>query len=447
MLKDLKVMLVFSLIISLFISCTEDMQPVLPDEPTVEVPQQEDENENVVNKPGGSSDSSNSSTNNNQNAYEVGNGSGNVVIDGNEQSFKGKSFILIKAGTYGTITIKNLKGNINSPIVIKNSGEVFVNGSMNTDNLNNVTIAGDNVPSIKFGFNFHNIYGRAINMENQMNGVTLSHMSFKNIEINAIYGQKGTGTDFDYHGTSATRNERFKILNSSFVNCGTIHFGGYINENEDSGFFKDIEIAYNYFSNDGGVGTAVNFTNVQDYNIHNNVVENFNKNNNNHNGVFMMTGNGKFHDNKLTNYQGNALRAWVFTRGTTPATIEIYNNVMHNSRKYGAFEIQGFEKYYKSGKTTHVNAKVYNNTAGKMNTSNDWAGVMLDVYNYGGTLEFYDNLGFEMKTSDIQKITSMLNNMSSVSITVNKGNKYFNERSDAVTSNLKSLHPGTGAKL
>ena len=447
MLKDLKVMLVFSLIISLFISCTEDMQPVLPDEPTVEVPQQEDENENVGNKPGGSSDSSNSSTNNNQNAYEVGNGSGNVVIDGNEQSFKGKSFILIKAGTYGTITIKNLKGNINSPIVIKNSGEVFVSGSMNTDNLNNVTIAGDNVSGLKYGFNFHNVNSRAINMENQMNGVTLSHMSFKNIEYNAIYGHRSNGTDLRYQGTSSSRNERFKILYCSFENTGNISFGGYINENEDSGFFKDVEIAYNYFSNTGYAGNAVDFTNVQDYDIHHNMVDNFNKSNNNHNGVFFMTGNGKFHDNKLTNYQGNALRAWVFSRGSTPATIEIFNNIMYNSRKYGAFEIQGFEKFYKSGKTTHVNAKVYNNTAGKMNTSNDWAGVMLDVYNYGGTLEFFNNLGFEMQTSGKATINSMLNDMSTVPLKLNNNNKYFNKASEAVSNDFKSLHSGTGAKL
>src|SRR5690606_38703176 len=128
---------------------------------------------------------------------------------------------------------------------------------------------------------------------------------------------------------------------------------------------------HNTFIN-SNAGVLVFVPNVQDYDIHHNIVNNVNPSNNNHNGIFQMIGNGKFHNNKLTNFQGNAIRAWVFSRGTSPSTIEIYNNITYNTRKYGAFEIQGFDRYIISGKTTFVNAKVYNNTAGKMNVSKDW---------------------------------------------------------------------------
>lgn len=74
------------------------------------------------------------------------------------------------------------------------------------------------------------------------------------------------------------------------------------------------------------------------------------------------------------------IRAWAFSRGNSSSTIEIYNNIAYNSRKYGAFEIQGFDRYIIPGKTTIANAKVYNNTVGKMNTSKDWEGVILDLY-------------------------------------------------------------------
>src|SRR5690606_32978219 len=150
-----------------------------------------------------------------------------------------------------------------------------------------------------------------------------------------------------------------------------------------------VEIAHNTFHN-SEAGNLVIFSNVQDYNIHHNIVEYVNQRNNAHNGIFLMHGNGHFHDNKLTNYQGNAIRAWVFSRGSSAATIEIYNNICYNSRKYSAFEIQEFSNQLVQGKTTFVNAKVYNNTAGKMNTYRDWQGQLLDLYNNTGTLAYYN---------------------------------------------------------
>jgi hypothetical protein len=158
-----------------------------------------------------------------------------------------------------------------------------------------------------------------------------------------------------------------------------------------------------------------------------------------------MIGNGKFHDNIFTNYQGNMIRAWVFSRGTSPATVEFFNNIAYNTRKYGAFEIQGFDRYLISGKTTVVNAKVYNNTVGKMNTSKDWEGGVLDLYNYGGTLEYYNNLGFDLKLS--KQFTDMINNMSNTKIIKNTNNKYFESASEAVVDleSFASKYSGIGA--
>src|SRR5699024_603657 len=118
----------------------------------------------------------------------------------------------------------------------------------------------------------------------------------------------------------------------------------------------------------------------------------------------------------------------------------------YNTRKYGAFEIQGFDRYQVSGKTTFVNAKVYNNTIGKMNTSRDWEGGILDLYNYGGTLEYYNNLGFELHQS--KTITNMINNMSDTKIN-ESNNKYFGSASEAVsnTSDFRSKHSGIGSNL
>src|SRR5690606_20421593 len=140
-----------------------------------------------------------------------------------------------------------------------------------------------------------------------------------------------------------------------------------------------VEIAHNLFQN-SNAGSLIVFLNAEDFDVHHNIVNNVNTKNNNHNGIFHMQGNGHFHHNKLTNYQGNAIRLWPYSRGNTPKTVEIHHNICYNTRKYGAFEIQAFKDHIIQGQTTFVNAKVYNNTVGKMNTSKDWDGQILDLY-------------------------------------------------------------------
>lgn len=442
MVKNLKVMLVFSLILSLFISsCSKDLEPALPLEPdNIEsvtpgedgTPPPEETTPPETSKPG-----------QDQNAFEMGTGSGDLTIDGNNAVVKGKNLIVIKAGTYNTISIKNLNGNVNAPVFIKNGGQVFIKGAMYTENINNVTIAGDNVSGVQYGFNFHNIGYRALLMNGQMNGVTIKSFSFKNVQDYVIVADLKS---INYNGSPESRTENVKILNCKFDNATGIQFSGEFNKSQDNGFVKGLEIAHNIIMNSDG-GVFAFFPNVQDYDIHHNIADNLNPNNNNHNGIFQISGNGKFRDNKFTNYQGNMIRAWVFSRGTTPSTVEIYNNVGYNTRKYGAFEIQGFERFQIPGKTTVVNAKVYNNTVGKMNTYKDWEGVVLDLYNYGGTLEYYNNLGFDLYSS--KPITDMINNMSDVKIIKNTNNKYLKTASEAVSdmSNFNSIHGSIGARL
>lgn len=380
-------------------------------------------------------------------SYEVGTGSGNLTIDGKSLDLTTIKLIKVKEGTYKTITVLNIAGTVDQPIFIKNNGQVNISESLITDNISNLQITGDNTSGITYGFSFNNIGYRAISLHGKMNGLTLKNMSFKNVNDYTISGDSGNDGNLKYNGTAATRTEGFKILNCLFDNVGQISFGGTLNKDagEDSGFFKDVEIAYNTFQN-SNAGTLCSFSNVQDYNIHHNVVNNVNPSNNNHNGIFLMQGNGKFHDNKLTNYQGNSIRMWLYSRGT-PATNEIYNNICFNTRKYGAFELQAYDRNMYSGKTTYANAKVYNNTVGQMSTSKDWEGQVLDLYNTGGTLEFYNNLGFNLYSST-KTITNMINNMGDTKITKEENNKYTSQASAVgdLTS-FGSLFTGIGASL
>lgn len=376
---------------------------------------------------------------------DLGLGQGNLTIDGKTLKISDNTLIRVKGGDYKSITIKNILASSDKPVFIKNDGLVTISGSMQTDNISNVIISGDYKSDIKYGFSFSNISFRAIQMNGKMSGVTIKNMSFKDVRDYCISGEKTNGTSLPYDGTAASRIENFKILNCLFDHTGAISFGGNLyNGTEDSGLFKNVEIAYNMFQN-SDPGTFCSFSNVQDYNIHHNVVNNVNLNNTNHNGVFFMQGNGSFHDNKLTNYQGNAIRMWLYSRGTMPVTVEIYNNICYNTKKYGGFELQAFERNMSPGKTTYANAKVYNNTVGKMNTSRDWEGQVLDLYNTGGTLEYYNNLGFDLYGN--RAIGNMINNMSDVKIIKESNNKYLTSQSAAVNNltTFVSLFAGIGA--
>ncbi len=376
--------------------------------------------------------------NNTENSIEVGAGSGDLKIDGSDARLKDKNRVIIKSGTYNTVSIRNLHGTEQEPIEINNAGQVKINDVMDISNVSDVTIAGDNINGMKYGIAFHDNSYRAITMSGELIGVTLSNLSFKDVQDYVIF-IKPTNREI-----GKASMERIKILNCKFENAAGIQF---VSESGGNGeFIKDFEFAHNVIEN-ANSGNFAYFETVQNYNIHHNTVNNLNADNDNHNGIFHMVGNGKFHDNKFTNYQGNMIRAWVFSRGNLPSTIEIYNNIAYNTRKYGAFEIQGFDRYIIPGKTTFANAKVYNNTVGKMNTSRDWEGVILDLYNYGGTLEYYNNLGFELNQS--RPITDMINNMSDTKITKKTNNRYFNSASQAIFNfnNFMSKHLGIGSNL
>lgn len=48
--------------------------------------------------------------------------------------------------------------------------------------------------------------------------------------------------------------------------------------------------------------------------------------------MFFLVGNGKFYNNRINNHQGNALRDWVVSVGDTPKSVEIFNNIVVESR-------------------------------------------------------------------------------------------------------------------
>lgn len=308
-----------------------------------------------------------------------------------------------------------------------------------------------------WGVSVSNQAFRAISIEEHSNNVYFHDMSFKNIgDYTISYHNEGV-----YDGTDQTASINWKMERLTFENTSTGFFcRGALTDAGITNLMKNFKFLNCVIKNCPEIGNVVWMGNVEGYEISGNKIDNINRTfsdpnapNGYHNGIFQMRGNGSFHGNKITNHQGNAIRAWGMSYGAEVKDILIYNNVVWNSWKYGAFELQvtpEIETYLAQypSRIKPTNAKVYNNTAGHLNTSHDWDGVMLDLYQTQGTLEYYNNLGFEMYKQDpvYHPIANMIN-MSGSPVIRDENNHYFATQQEAVvdTVNFVSLLSGVGA--
>nr|WP_121273058.1 hypothetical protein [Pedobacter schmidteae] len=325
---------------------------------------------------------------------ELGTGSGNLTIDGSKINFSGNILIKIKSGSYSSINLKNIQIADGKKMTVKNTsdGIVYVKEEMSLNNVKNLIVSGDGSKD-QYGFQFLDLAYRCIRINNFWSGVEINRARFTN---NRDYCISVESTIFNktYTGTADTRTENIKIIGCEFDNTGTIYFGGELNKdtNTDIGFVKGLEVAYCTFKN-GSPGDCIKVGNVEGYNIHHNTFNNINSYSNIHNGIVFVIGDGDVHHNICTNHQGNFVRAWVYSREGVK-TSKSYNNIIYNSRKYSAFEYQAFSRHMWGGKTTYTNVLCYNNTVGKMNTSLDWIGNVIDIYNLaGGSIEVFNNVG------------------------------------------------------
>ncbi|WGQ11089.1 hypothetical protein QG516_05390 [Pedobacter gandavensis] len=385
----------------------------------------------------------------NSRVIEVGTGSGNLSIDGKTLSITGNTVIKIKGGSYNDIQISNISV-LNATVFILNDGlvELAGNKQMTLSNLKNVTISGDGTPGIDKGFVFRDKTdgGTFIQLKNDINDFTLRYVSFKNVNT---YNAIQYDSQKSYDGSENSYSQNFKFLYIDGENMGTlIRLRGVVENNKIVGLVKNVEIAYLNFKNSKDVGSVVSLENTEGYDIHHNNVQDINQNNNNHNGIFYVQGNGKFYNNQIRNHQGNAIRAWAYSIGTTPKEILIFNNIVINSRMYSAFELQAFPYNMLPGKTTYSNAKVFNNTCGNLLPKEGFPAEILDLYGLqGGKTEIFNNLGYKFTLVGQNNTNFIFNDMGPIPPN-SFNNKYFNSYSEAgiVDDSKLMLNSNSAAK-
>jgi len=365
----------------------------------------------------------------------IGKGSGTI----NLKNISNKK-IKIKSGTYTGINIENV-----SNLKVDASNVKVINGSLDINTANRLEISGLTIRDVSY---------RAVNIRGFCNDLYLHDMTFRNIANNTITYEYAPV----YDGTDQTVSKNWKFERLTFENTGTgFSAGGGYEGNNVFGLLRNFKFLNNTIRNCPYIGNIVYSGAAEDYEIAGNIVDNVNTSyskeapNGIHNGIFMITGTGSFHHNKITNHQGNAIRAWGMNYGREKKDILIYNNTVYNSWKYSAFELQATPDMQSfitknPSKAGFANAKVYNNTAGRLNISKDWEGQLLDVYTTGGTLEYYNNLGFEMNRSE-GEVTDMINWNGKTTVTRNTDNRYFSTESKAVanTNTFDTRYKGIGA--
>lgn len=360
----------------------------------------------------------------------VGNGSGSLVI----KDVEGKRYS-IKPGTYSNFHLENIRNTsidgLNQ-VKVKN-GTVFMS-RVNGVSLTNITIEDSNQ--------------QAINIYDEANDLTLQNINIRNINNYAIRFL----LDKKYDGSPSSYSKNIHLINIKAENIGSL-FGsrGEIKADGFYGLIKGFKLTNSSIINSPNLSNGIYVGCVEDYEISNNVVNNVNKSdnfpdgNNFHNGIFHLNGNGKMFKNKITNHQGNSIRAWLFSI-TKPGTVEIYDNIVYNSTRYSAFELQvpPYMEVLPSFKP--ADAKIYNNTTGQLNTGQPkyYEGRIVDIYQTHGNVEVYNNLYFNMR-DNIVSLNQSNPNDTKVKET---NNVYFKNTADAVFDlvSFKSKVSGVGAR-
>lgn len=381
--------------------------------------------------------------------FEMGTGSGNLLIDAKTLGIPANAVVKIKGGSYNSIHISNFQHE-NGTVYIQNDGLVEMVGEkqISFSNIKNVIFTGSGTPGIDKGFVFRDKSSDAtsVQLSNDINNFTFRDVKFKNV---STYGAIQYQSKKTYNGSESSYSRNIKINNIDCDNTGTlIRFNGSAENGSIVGLIKDIEISYITFKNSPAVGSVVVLENTQGFDIHNNMVQNINQNNNNHNGVFYIQGNGKFYNNHIRDHQGNAIRAWVYSIGTTPQTTLIFNNIVANSRQYGAFELQSFSRNMMSGSTTYSNAMVFNNTCGNLlPKGGSFPAQILDLYGLlGGKCEIFNNIGYNFPLVGQNNTNYFWNQLSDTKPTATN-NKYFGTYQNAGISDDSLFGLNSGSTL
>lgn len=415
--KNLKMGVLGCILATFLLSCEREI--VQPAQPTPE-------KENVVDSTETKEEESGNDKKeqNDQKAETIGTGSGKLTII----DVEGKNLV-IKPGNYSEIMIKGV-----SNTSIRGNGEVKIRGGIiNLINTNGLNFSGISIENSQKG----------IIIKESVNNLKLTDFNFKNISSTVIkvdIQKKYDGTPQSFSSNIHLDKINGENVRSLFQGNGGIRNDGFY------GLIKGFKFTNSKVINSPHLESAVYLNCGEDFEISNNIINNVNIGDKKHNGIFHVRGNGKIFGNKITNHQGNAVRSWLFSITKPNSVVEIHDNIVYNSEMYSAFEVQVTPAIKQSNSFVPANAKVYNNTVGRMNSGPEYyEGRVIDIYQTYGSVDVYNNLYFDMRDN----LVSLNQSHGKYTDVTEKNNQYFDKATDAVYNliNFKSKVPNIGASI
>ncbi|MEO5681466.1 MAG: hypothetical protein ABIQ88_02430 [Chitinophagaceae bacterium] len=311
--------------------------------------------------------------------------------------------LVIPSTATAYLHLGNIVGTAAGHITVINSGRIVTAGAFSyfelTGTLQYVDFIFTDVAT-SYGMYINNASYRAMTCVN----ATIQDCKFKGIEIRnpadyAIYFNHNR----TYDGTAASLNKNISFDHFKITKCGAttpvqLGFSG--------GNYMD-SVTINDFTIDS-VNSGVVFqmewvfhTKIYNCSITNTGLTAFA-----HSAVFFVRGDADIRNNFIYNFWGNGYRAFgislVPSKGSPMGVCSFTNNVVINSRKYGAVEVNTQPGDTGSSYIRPVNYYIQNNTVGQLNAADYYntsgsaggGGAAFDIYFAIGFCRIWNNIYF-----------------------------------------------------
>lgn len=243
-----------------------------------------------------------------------------------------------------------------------------------------------------------------------------------------------------------------KLTDISFDSISQEIFDGYgwIDKSGVLGILEGFEMSGCKVTNSPDAGTLIRAMAVENFKILNNTFQNVCSNVKLHNGMCLLQGNGEISGNAITDYEGSFVRMAPCQVASSGKMLTIKNNIFARSKGYSALEFQVMNQaLIDSGRYKPADVLIQRNTAGLLShVIENWASLLVDLYELGNTVTLKDNLLFETFNNGITgTMVHYVNATKATKAIEDSTNKYFAKWQDAVAdlTSFKSLHPGIGA--
>ena len=211
-------------------------------------------------------------------------------------------------------------------------------------------------------FQFTNCSNDAFYLGTASTGLFLNGIQCNNVQGIFLDGSSAGSPYVYYNGTASSLFlYNAAITNCKFTGCQMIFQGDYTAPTNLRNFVDSLVVAYDTVINTATNGLNIN-GNITRLSVHNNLITYSGLNNQTDDvGFAYFNGWGYFYDNIVSGGRGYLARDFLYSLSSNPGTSLMYNNLKHDTYKYGMFDVRCDNTAYGSY-CTSANFQIFNNT-------------------------------------------------------------------------------------